>query len=82
MAGHGPFIAIDWGTTNRRAYHIVDGAVVASLGDGPGILAMTRDAYPAEITRLRATLGDLPIVAAGMVGSNRGWPRPSAPVRG
>lgn len=67
------FIAIDWGTTNRRAYLIADGAVADSLRDDRGILSMNPDGYAAEITWLRSRWGDCLVLIAGMAGSNRGW---------
>lgn len=68
------FIAIDWGTTNRRTYLLDDaGAVLASMQDDCGVLAMAGRSFPAEIGQIRARLGDLPVICAGMVGSARGW---------
>ena len=70
----GPFLAVDWGTTNRRAWRIgADGAVEAEEQDGRGILSVEAGSFPAEAAALRARLGDLPMLCAGMVGSNRGW---------
>jgi 2-dehydro-3-deoxygalactonokinase len=68
---HDPFIAVDWGTTNRRAFLIEDGAVVRTERDDRGA-AVVED-FPAEVAGLRARLGDLPMLLAGMVGSNIGW---------
>lgn len=68
-----PFIAIDWGTTNRRAYRIEDGRVAATLRSAQGVSTMPADAYPAELAAIRAELGDLPVLMAGMVGSTIGW---------
>lgn len=66
------FIAVDWGTTNRRIYAIEDdGAVTATLRDDRG--ATTVSDYPAEISAMRAQFGDHPVLLAGMVGSNIGW---------
>ncbi|MGT2513926.1 hypothetical protein ACVOMT_06415 [Sphingomonas panni] len=31
-----PFIAIDWGTTNRRAYRVEDGRIAATLRSPQG----------------------------------------------
>ncbi|MEE7449327.1 2-oxo-3-deoxygalactonate kinase [Methylobacterium radiotolerans] len=74
MGGRAAYIAVDWGTTNRRAFAMSEaGAVLDSLHDDRGVLALTLDAYPAEIAALRARLGARPIIAVGMVGSNRGW---------
>lgn len=67
------FIAVDWGTSNRRAYRIENGAVVASEQDGMGVLSVAADGFPASVGQLRARFGGLPVVMAGMVGSNRGW---------
>jgi 2-dehydro-3-deoxygalactonokinase len=70
----GAVIAIDWGTTNRRAWRIAaDGSVSASVRDGSGVLAMTADGYLPALAHIRERLGDWPIIAAGMVGSTRGW---------
>lgn len=68
------FIAVDWGTTNRRAYRIdPNGACVGSVEDSLGVLSVPPGGFPAAIEELRAQLGDLPMLLAGMVGSNRGW---------
>lgn len=67
------FLAIDWGTTNRRAYLIDDGVMVATERDDRGILAVGRDRFADETADLRARFGNVPAVLAGMVGSNRGW---------
>lgn len=77
------FIAVDWGTTNRRAYRIEDGVVMATARDAQGVSSMTLDGYPAEIAAIRARFGDLPLLLAGMVGSTIGWrevPYIAAPV--
>ena len=73
MVSAGAFIAVDWGTTNRRAYRIEDGAVADTIRDDRGVLAVSRDAFPAEVAGLRTRLGDLPMLCAGMAGSARGW---------
>jgi 2-dehydro-3-deoxygalactonokinase len=66
------FIAVDWGTTNRRIYAIDEGgAVTATLRDDRG--ATSVNDYPAEISAMRAQFGDHPVLLAGMVGSNIGW---------
>ncbi|MCW3846509.1 2-dehydro-3-deoxygalactonokinase [Sphingomonas sp. LB-2] len=65
-------IAVDWGTTNRRAWALAaDGAVEDRIADGLGILSVPD--FPAAIAALRARWGDRPMLLAGMVGSNRGW---------
>lgn len=67
------FLAVDWGTTNRRAYLIEHGQVVATERDGLGIRAVPPGGFADAAATLRAKLGDAPMLLAGMVGSNRGW---------
>ena len=67
------FIAVDWGTSNRRAFRIEDGHVVASERDDRGAASVAAADYPAEVAGIRQRLGDLPMLLAGMVGSNIGW---------
>ena len=70
----GEFIAVDWGTTNRRAWLIdAAGAVVETTRDDRGILAVGAGGFAAEAAALRARYGGRPMLMAGMVGSNRGW---------
>lgn len=66
-------MAIDWGTTNRRAYLIEGGEVLATERDDMGILSIPAGGFPAEVAALHARHGSLPMLLAGMVGSNRGW---------
>ena len=66
-------IAVDWGTTNRRAYRIENGAVIQTEQDTLGVTAVSPGGFPTEIERLRARHGGAPMLLAGMVGSNRGW---------
>lgn len=67
------FVAVDWGTTNRRAYLIEDGEVLLTERDGVGIRAVPAGGFAAEVAGLRARYDDAPLLLAGMVGSNRGW---------
>lgn len=67
------FLAVDWGTTNRRAYRIVGGTVEREERDDRGILAVGQGGFASEAAAIRARMGDLPMLCAGMVGSNRGW---------
>ena len=68
------FIGVDWGTTNRRAYLIDAGGVSrGEFEDGQGILSVPPGGFPAAVAEIRQRLGDLPLLMAGMVGSNRGW---------
>ena len=74
MSFRGGYIAVDWGTTNRRAYRVDDaGRVTDSFEDERGLMAVPRDGFDAAAGEIRARLSDLPMLLAGMVGSNRGW---------
>ncbi len=67
-------IAVDWGTTNRRAYALdASGAIVESFEDDCGILSVPSGGFDAAVAQIRDRLGDAPMLLAGMVGSNRGW---------
>lgn len=67
------FIAVDWGTTNRRAW-LLDGAgaCLAEFEDDRGVLAV-QGRFPEAVAEIRSRLADYPLLMAGMVGSNRGW---------
>jgi 2-dehydro-3-deoxygalactonokinase len=68
------FIAVDWGTTNRRAYRLDStGQCVEEFEDDNGVLSVTGGGFPAAIAEIRERLGDHPLLLAGMIGSNRGW---------
>jgi len=73
MAKMGAFIAVDWGTTNRRAFRIEDGNIFATERDDRGAANVAAVDYEAEVAGIRDRLGDLPMLLAGMVGSNIGW---------
>ena len=68
-----PLIAVDWGTTNRRAWRLSEGAVEAEFEDAKGVLSVPARGFGAAVAEIRERLGDLPMLMAGMVGSNRGW---------
>ena len=68
------FIAVEWGTTNRRAYRLdADGRTADEFEDVQGILSVPAGRFPDEVEEVRARLGGLPMLLGGMVGSNRGW---------
>lgn len=70
----GRFLAVDWGTTNRRVFVIgEDGAVEHTERDDRGVVKVGRDGFVGEAAAIRQRLGDLPMLCAGMVGSDRGW---------
>jgi 2-dehydro-3-deoxygalactonokinase len=68
------FLAVDWGTTNRRVYAIgADGGVLATERDDHGLLAIPPEAFADEVADIRRRFSDAPMLCAGMVGSVRGW---------
>ena len=68
------FLAVDWGTTNRRVYAIdADGRVLETERDDQGLLATPPEAFADEVAGIRRRFGDVPVLCAGMVGSVRGW---------
>lgn len=68
------YIAVDWGTTNRRAWRLDSGgAILREMEDDQGILSVPEGGFHEAVVQIRDRLGDLPMLMAGMVGSNRGW---------
>ena len=68
------FIAVDWGTTNRRAYRLgPDGRCGDEFEDDRGILSVPNGDFGGAVAEIRSKLGDRPLLLAGMIGSNRGW---------
>ena len=65
------FVAVDWGTSNRRIFEIAGGKVVASREDDQGILNCSD--FAAEVAAIREQANGAPVLLAGMIGSNRGW---------
>ncbi|WP_375290312.1 2-dehydro-3-deoxygalactonokinase [Qipengyuania sp.] len=80
MTFAGPFLAVDWGTTNRRVYLIEEGTVRRTERDDRGVTSVTD--FESTVAAMRTDFGDLPMLLAGMVGANIGWrhiPYVSAP---
>ena len=73
MALPDPYIAVDWGTTNRRGYRIEHGRCAEQFEDDRGILSVDANGFAAAVAQIRARLGDHPLLMAGMIGSSRGW---------
>lgn len=73
MSNSGAFLAVDWGTTNRRVFLIDGGEVVRTERDGQGVTAVPAGGFEGEVAGIRARFGDLPMLLAGMVGSSLGW---------
>jgi 2-dehydro-3-deoxygalactonokinase len=68
------YIAVDWGTTNRRGYRMdANHQCTDEFEDSKGVLSVGAGEFPTAVKEIRERLGNLPILMAGMVGSNRGW---------
>lgn len=71
------WIAVDWGTTNLRAFAMGRGGVVAQVMSDDGMGKLDKDGFEPALLRLigpwlaegRVT----EVVACGMVGSRQGW---------
>lgn len=71
------WIAIDWGTSNLRAYGMGAGGCLAQASSDDGMGHLARDAFEGALLRLvepwLATGRVMPVIACGMVGSRQGW---------
>lgn len=70
------WIAVDWGTSNLRAWAMAaDGRVLAEAGSDEGMGKLPRDGFEPALVRLIGPwlAGKPPILACGMVGSRQGW---------
>jgi 2-dehydro-3-deoxygalactonokinase len=69
------FIALDWGTSSFRAYHVAgDGKVQNEISDANGILSVKDGAFEATLeTRIGAWDRSMPVLASGMITSRQGW---------
>ncbi|WP_431224391.1 2-dehydro-3-deoxygalactonokinase [Serratia sp. L9] len=68
------FIAIDWGSTNLRAWRYEHGECVDSVQSEAGVTRLEGRSPRQVFTELMARWQEpLPVVMAGMVGSNAGW---------
>jgi 2-dehydro-3-deoxygalactonokinase len=65
------FLAVDWGTTNRRVFRFDDGELSRTERDDRGAASVSD--FAGEVAGLRERFGDLPMLLAGMVGSTVGW---------
>jgi 2-dehydro-3-deoxygalactonokinase len=74
---NGAWIAVDWGTSNLRAWRVgADGAVLDRAGSEAGMGRLRRDGFePALLDLAAGWLGErvTPVVACGMVGAREGW---------
>lgn len=82
------WIAVDWGTTNFRAFLMTEsGECLDKIEQAKGLLSVPKAQFPQVfdllINHWNSTFGCLPVIMAGMVGSQQGWkevPYVQAPV--
>lgn len=83
------WIAVDWGTTHLRAYHMGADGILAEASSDAGMGSLASDGYEAALLALISPwlgTGKTRIIACGMVGSRQGWheapyrPVPCAPI--
>ncbi len=71
------WIAVDWGTTNLRAFAMCRGEMLAEAVSDDGMGKLARDAFEAALIKLIApwlsAQKQTPVIACGMVGSRQGW---------
>jgi 2-dehydro-3-deoxygalactonokinase len=71
------WIAIDWGTTNFRAFLMQGTQQLSRINQACGLLSVEKDQFASTLQNLLQMwleqYGNLPIVMAGMVGSQQGW---------
>ena len=70
------WIAIDWGTTNLRAWAMGPGGVLATASSDDGMARLTQAQFEPALLRLIGPWLSgpaVPVLACGMVGSRQGW---------
>lgn len=70
------WIAVDWGTSNLRAWGIAhDGGITFSRSSDRGMGKLTREDYPGVLSTLLDGMSEGPtdVVICGMAGARQGW---------
>ena len=70
------WIAVDWGTSNLRAWAMAEnGTVLAEAESDEGMGKLARDGFEPALLRLIGPwlASRTPVIACGMVGSRQGW---------
>lgn len=70
------WIAVDWGTSNLRAWAMDGKRVLAQAESDDGMGKLTREGFEPALLRLVGPWlerGPVPVYACGMVGSRQGW---------
>ncbi len=77
MADANPWVAVDWGTSNLRAWTIdADGQPLASATSDKGMGKLTRAEFPATLSAVLTELGvdgPVDVLICGMAGARQGW---------
>lgn len=74
----GAWVAVDWGTSNLRAWALdSDGTVIGTASSDKGMGKLTPDAFPAALDETIAQLGlsaaPEDVLICGMAGARQGW---------
>ena len=75
-AAYADWIAVDWGTSNMRAFAMKDGKVIAEGKSDKGMGSLEKSQFEAALLEvIDPWLGSAvtPVVACGMVGAKQGW---------
>jgi 2-dehydro-3-deoxygalactonokinase len=71
------WIAVDWGTSNLRAWAMGAAGILAEAQSGEGMGTLARDGFEPALLRLvepwLVAGRQTPVIACGMVGSRQGW---------
>jgi len=73
------WVAVDWGTSNLRAWGIgADGSVLAAAGSDKGMGRLARDGYAEALTEAVSAMplpaeGTVDVLVCGMAGARQGW---------
>lgn len=71
------WIAVDWGTSNLRAWAMADDRPLASVTSDAGMAALAPEQFESTLLGLVGDwlhpTGRTPVVACGMVGARQGW---------
>ena len=76
MTERADWIAVDWGTTNLRAFVMQGATVLARAQSNAGMATLAPEGFEPALTALIGPWlggGPLPVIACGMVGSRQGW---------
>lgn len=75
MAGQTDWVAVDWGTSNVRAWGIsAGGQTVFSSSSDKGMGRIARGDYPEVLSELLADAGPVrDVIVCGMAGARQGW---------